>query len=105
MLSKCTQRPPTQPTKGETRARACRLRCTALVFLAAVLSGAWPGLAGAADPPSYSVTVTPENFPDFTAEDLDRSFEVAQQVSDYASLISTTSASRRSTPTRTASDS
>lgn len=75
------------------------LRCTALVLLAAVLSGAWPGLAGAADPTPYGVAAAPANFPGFAAEDVDRSFEVAKQVSDYPVFISTTLRWQRSTPT------
>ena len=58
-------------------------RSAALLLLVAGLSGPWLPSALAQGAPAYGVAVTPQNFPEFTAEDVDKAFVLAKQVGDY----------------------
>ncbi len=62
-------------------------RSAALLLLVAGLSGPWLPSALAEGAPAYGVAVTPQNFPDFTVEDVDKAFVLAKQVGDYAVFI------------------
>ncbi len=62
-------------------------RLVALLLLVAGLAAPWPRWALAAGPTAYGVAVTPQNFPEFTAKDMDGAFSLAKQVGDYAVFI------------------
>jgi hypothetical protein len=86
-VAKYTQRASLRRAPGGPAQPPHSARLVPLLLLVASLSGPWPGSALAADPSAYGVAVTPQNFPDFTGEDVDEAFALAKQIGDYTVFI------------------
>ena len=82
-----TRRPPVTRKSVDPGRLALRTRMIVIVLVSAALACPWPGGALHAEPPRYGVAVTPQNFPDFTVEDVDRAFAVAKEIGEYAVFI------------------
>jgi len=58
-----------------------------MVVLVVSLSPSWCPSAAAQPRIAYGVAVTPRNFPDFTVEDMDTAFQIANRVGNYTVFI------------------
>ncbi len=86
-MAKYTQRASLRRAPGDPLQPSHFAHLVALLLLVASLGGPWPPSALAADSSAYGVAVTPQNFPDFTAGDVDEAFALAKQIGDYAVFI------------------
>ena len=82
-----TQASPGSHHQGNSRRPPAILCSLVLLALVANLTILWPRPAAAGGPTAYGVAVTPQNFPDFTIDDVDAAFALSKQIGDYAVFI------------------